>query len=77
MTQRGNYKEARSLIKSAVKLKADDSILWSHYARVEDKLNNFTHARALFRRACRVNPRDWYVGVSDACVSCTCGADVS
>lgn len=52
---------ARSLIQRAIRLSANDSILWSHFARVEDRLNNSAHARALFRRACSINPRDWYV----------------
>lgn len=55
----GHYGTARALIKRAVKLGSRDSILWSHYARVEERLGCHVHARALFRRACRVNPKDW------------------
>ncbi len=66
LSQKGNLPLARSLIRRALRLSTNDSILWSHYGRIEDRLNNSAHARALFRRACSVNPRDWYAPLSSA-----------
>lgn len=56
-----SYQRAKELIRSAVRISDRDSILWNHYAKVEAALKNYPRARALFNRACDVNPTDWYV----------------
>ena len=59
--QMRSYQRAKELIRSAVRISDRDSILWNHYAKVEAALKNYPRARALFNRACDVNPTDWYV----------------
>lgn len=51
--------EAKRLILKGLQASPRDSMLWDHFAKIEIALQNFPRARALFNRACEVNPNDW------------------
>lgn len=59
--QRKEYEVAKVQIEKAVLLSPTDSMLWAQYARIEMALEHYPRARAMFNRACEVNPKDWYV----------------
>lgn len=50
---------AKELIEKAVLMSPTDSILWTHFARIEAAMKSYPRARAMFNRACEINSRDW------------------
>lgn len=66
----GCLRKAGELAKEALRIARKDSILWTHYAKIEAAKGDYPKARALYRQACNLNPNDWYVATPAPLISC-------